>query len=305
MELENLPLIREGSAKDIHRVDKTDIAFRFTDWFSVFDVGRASYGIPGKAEAMCACAVKSFRIAAAIGLPTHFVQQLDPITIRVKEAQIITDHALTFADENYVVPAEHIYRRRVAGSILRDFISGKKEPEDYGLPAGVIPAVGTPFPYTIHMFTTKFEKIDRELTDEEMCAMAGLTVHDRDEYWQMIDYLIDACILEMERAGYTLLDGKCEPIMGYGRKKLIGDVFCTPDEDRPVPLDKLRQGIVEHHSKEMIREELIAVGYKRLLDEERQAGRPDPPIPMLPEATIAEISRRYKAVAEAYAGVRL
>ncbi|MDP2708601.1 MAG: phosphoribosylaminoimidazolesuccinocarboxamide synthase [bacterium] len=305
MKTANLPLIREGSAKNIHRVDETDIAFRFTDWFSVFDVGRASYGIPGKAEAMCACAVKSFQVAEAIGIPTHFVEQMDDVTIRVKEAQIITDRALTVDDENYVVPAEFIYRLYVAGSIDRDFRSGKKLPESYGLPAGIIPAVGTPFPYPIHMFTTKFEDIDRELSDEAMCALAGLKIYDRDEYWSMIDRLIGACSLAMAQAGYAQLDGKCEPIMGYGRRKLIGDVFCTPDEDRPVPLDKLRRGIVEHHSKEYIRQLLIAMGYQDELDKARLEGRPDPPIPLLPEATIAEISRRYKAVANAYAGTRL
>lgn len=305
MKLTNLTLIRRGSAKDIYRVDKTDIAFRFTKWFSVFDVGRASYGIPGKDRAMCACAVKSFRIAAEIGIPTHFVEQIDDVTIRVKEAQIITNRHMTAKDENYVIPAEHIYRLNNAGSIDRDFRSGKKKPEDYGLPAGVIPAVGTPFPYPIHMFTTKFEKIDRDLSDEEMLAMAGITPEDRDQYWSMIDRLIGACSLAMARVGYALLDGKCEPIMGPGRKKMIGDVFCTPDEDRPVPLDKLRYGIVEHHSKEFIRQELIKIGYKRQLDEARLAGKPDPPIPLLPEETIAEIGWRYKTVAEAYAGVIL
>jgi len=305
MKLKKLPFIREGSAKNIHRVDKTDIAFRFTDWFSVFDVGRASYGIPGKAQAMCACAVKSFEIAKEIGIPTHFVEQIDDITIRVKEAQIIANRALTVIDENYVVPSEHIYRLYVAGSIFRDFRSGKKKPENYGLPAGIIPEVGTPFPYPIHMFTTKFEDIDRELTDEETCTLCGLTIKDRDQYWSMIDRLMGACSLEMARAGFALLDGKCEPIMGPGRIKMIGDVFCTPDEDRPVPLDKLQQGVVQHYSKEYIRQLFIEMGYKAELDKARDEHRPDPPIPPLTEAEIAEISFRYQKVAEAYSGVRL
>lgn len=197
MKLVNLPLIREGSAKDIHRVDESDIAFRFTNWFSVFDVGRAGYPIPDKALAMCACAVKSFRIANEIGIPTHFVEQLDPVTIRVKEAQIITDRPLTSRDENYVVPAEFIYRLRVAGSFDRDFRSGERKPEDYGLPAGVIPAVGTPFPYPIRHLTTKFEDFDRNLTNEEVCGLAGITMKDHDHYWAMIDRLMGACSLEM------------------------------------------------------------------------------------------------------------
>lgn len=304
MKLVDLQFVRVGSAKDIYRVSKTDIAFRFTDWFSVFDVGRASYPIPGKAQAMCACAVKSFQIAKKVGIPTAFVEQMDPVTVRVKEAQIIADRPLRLQDDNYIVPAEFIYRLRVAGSFDRDFRSGERKPEDYGLPAGIIPEVGTPFPYPIRHLTTKFEDFDRNLTNEEMCALCGITPKDYEQYWAMIDRLIGACSLEMAWAGYTLLDGKIEPIMGPGRNKLIGDVFCTPDEDRPVPIAKLRRGVVEHHSKEFIRQELIAMGYYAQLKKARSEGKEDPPIPKLPEATIAEISRRYKAVAEAYAGVR-
>jgi len=305
MKLVDLEFIRPGSAKDIYRVDKTDIAFRFTEWFSVFDVGRASYGIPGKALAMCACAVKSFQIAEQIGIPTHYVEQLDDVTIQVKEAKIIKDRALTSQDENYVVPAEFIYRLNVAGSIHRDFVSGAKRPEDYGLPADIIPEVGTPFPHPVHYLTTKFEDFDRELTEEEVRIMAGLTLEDYHQIWSMVDRQIGACSLEMAYAGFGLLDGKCEPIMGYGRRKSLGDVFCTPDEDRPVPLVLLRKGIIKHYSKEEIRKKLIEIGYKAELDAARQAGKEDPPIPFLGDEFICDIAQRYKDVAEAYSGRRL
>jgi len=299
------PLIREGSAKNIYRVDATDIAFRFTDDFSVFDVGKTGYQIPGKAQAVCACAVKSFNIARQIGVPTHFVEQLDHITVRVKEAQVITNRALTITDENYVVPAEWIYRLCVAGSIDRDFRSGKKRPSDYGLPADKIPEVGAPFPYPVHHFTTKFEDFDREVTNEEVCAIAGISVQDQGHYWSMIDRLTGAMALVLARAGYALLDGKMECLMGPGRVKLIGDVFGTPDEDRFVPLNELRRGIIEHHSKEYIRQILIQQGYYDKLMEARKKNQPDPPIPPLSEKIISEISWRYKSAAEAYAQVRL
>lgn len=305
MKLADLQFIRSGSAKDIYRVDKLDIAFRFTDHISVFDVGRSRWTIPGKARAMCASAVKSFQIAKEIGIPTHFVEQLDPVTIRVKEAQVIADRLLTTQDENYLVPAEFIYRLLVAGSIDRDFRSGEKKPENYGLPAGVIPTVGTPFPYPLSHLTTKLEHVDRDLTEEEVCRLAGITMEDLSHYWAMINRLIGACSLEMARCGYTLLDGKVEPLMGPGRRKMIGDVFCTPDEDRPVLTEKLDQGIVEHHSKEFLRQKLINMGYQDWLKAARDKGEKEPPIPKLPGKTIEEASRRYKAVAEAYAGVKL
>lgn len=298
-------LIKHGSAKDIYRVSKEDIAFRFTDHFSVFDVGRARQTIPGKGAAVCACAVKSFHIAEAIGVPTHFVEQMDEVTIRVKEARIIVDRNLTTLDKNYVVPAKLIYRLRVAGSILRDFKADKKKPENYGLPAGIIPTEGTPFPYPIHHCTTKFEDFDRDLTNAGVCELAGITLDDQNQYWSMIDRLTGAMALELASAGFALLDGKMEVLMGHGRIKLVGDVFGTPDEDRFVPLAKLRGGVVEHYSKEFIRQYLIGIGYKERLDKARAAEKNDPPIPRLPDNILAEVVQRYKIVAEAYARVKL
>lgn len=76
-------------------------------------------------------------------------------------------------------------------------------------------------------------------------------------------------------------------------------------KDRPVPLDKLEKGIVEHHSKEYIRQLHIESGYKKLLDEARDQNKAIPPIPKLSEEELSEVSHRYAAVAEAYAGVKI
>ncbi|MDD5071618.1 MAG: phosphoribosylaminoimidazolesuccinocarboxamide synthase [Patescibacteria group bacterium] len=299
-------LILNGSAKDIYALPGTDdIAFRFLDTFSVFDVGRADYEIKGKGQAVCACAVQSFFMAQSIGIPTHFVEQLDQATIRVKRAQVITGRSLTPADANYVVPAEWIYRLRVAGSIHRNFSAGDKNPEDYGLPAGAIPRVGTPFPWPVHHFTTKFEDIDRDITFSEACAMAGITEKDALEFWSMIDRLTGAIGFELNASGFALVDGKMECLMGPNREKLIGDVFGTPDEDRFCLLEALEDGRVEHYSKEYLRQLFIEMGYYDELKAARKAGQPDPPIPRLPEEKIEETRQRYIAVAANYSGVSM
>ena len=305
MKYKQFPLIRHRSAKDILRIDK-DIGFRAVDNFSVFDVGRSEDKILGKAKAIIACAVKSFMIAQEIGVPTHFVEQIDDVTIRVLEAQIIKDRSLTPVDDNYVLPIEFIYRLRSAGSIERDFKSGKKKPEDYGLPSGQIPPTGTPFPAPVHHPTTKFEETDRDLTIKaERCAMSGITEKDEDEFWSIEDRLAGACSLEMSRAGYAMLDGKMEFLLMSGRLKMVGDVFFTPDEDRPVPIDELVKGKVEHYSKEYIRQHFIDTGYFDALQAARDAGLSDLPLPRLPKEVIEEVSRRYIAVAEAYSGTRI
>lgn len=300
-----MKLIRKGSAKDIYRVDKNTIAFRCTPYFSVFDVGRSGQEIPGKAEAICACAVKSFEIANAIGIPTHFVEQIDPTTIIVKEASIITDHFLTAEDENYVIPIEWISRLRVAGSIYRKFKSKEKGPEDYGLPAGKVPKEGTPFPYPVHNITTKFEKIDRDLNEDEAYTMSGITKKDANEYWSMIDRLNGAISLRLYEVGFVNLDGKMECLMGLNRKKMIGDIFGTPDEDRPCSLVDIQEGNVVHYSKEFIRQLFMSNGYYEQLIKARALGQDDPSIPMLSDEDVREASRRYAAVAEAYTGNRL
>ncbi|MFH1427252.1 MAG: phosphoribosylaminoimidazolesuccinocarboxamide synthase [Patescibacteria group bacterium] len=299
-------IIHEGSAKNVHHIDSLTIAFRALKNFSVFDVGRSKDEIPGKDLAITACAVKSFSIANEIGVPNHFIEQLDPITIRVKKANIITGRYIAGDEFNYMVPVEFIYRLFVAGSIDRDFRSGKKKPEDYGLPAGIIPELGTPFPNVVHHPTTKYEVTDRDLTDNhELCLMAGITLKDLAECWSMVDHVIGAVRLEMVRAGFGVLDGKLEFRMNELRKKEIADVFGTPDEDRPVPLKKLREGEVIHYSKEFLRQYFIEIGYKKEVDNARAAEKADPPYPELPKSIVQDVSQRYLDFAQAYSGQKL
>lgn len=297
-----LEFIRPGSSKDIYRCDKDTIGFEFNNWYSVFDVGRAPDQIPGKGKAICACAVKSFEIAKRLGIPTCFVEQLNDTMIRVRETRIITDRALTLTDENYLVPIEMIYRLVVAGSFERAFKSGEKKPEDYGLPSGTIPGFGVLFPNPIRHITTKFEAVDRDLKIAEICQMAGITEKDLDEYWLMVVSLALAIKEDMKRAEFNVADGKMELVMGPGRVKSIGDVFGTQDEDRPY---RIENGKVEHYSKEFIRQLHIESGYYAALKEARKNKLADIPIPSLAEEQLAEVSRRYKLVAELYGGVKV
>lgn len=298
-------LVHSGSVKEVYRKKAGLLAFQFTPYFSVFDVGRHPQAIPGKAEAVCACAVRSLEIAARVGVPTHFVEQMDETTILVREAQVITERKLTKTDTNFVVPLEFISRFRVAGSILRDFRARNKRPTNYGFPTDELPSQGTPFAWPIHQITTKFEHVDRELAYEESLALAGLIPQDLEEYWAMIDRLNGAIGLAFDEAGYVHLDGKMECVMGPGREKFIADVFGTPDEDRFCPAADLAQGIIVHYSKEHIRELFIESGYYAEVTAARKQQLPDPAYPYLNDGEIEEISRRYIAVAEAYAGVKI
>lgn len=298
-----MELIRQGSAKDIYRVDKESIAFRFTNRFSVFDVGPHPQEIPGKAEAVCACAVRSFQIAQQIGVLTHFIEQIDKVTIRVREFRIFTDRRPQTWDENYVIPLELITRNRVAGSILRDFRYGKQNPIHFGFPTHEVPTEGTALPWPVHQLTTKFEEVDRAVSDIDAKRIAGLWQREIESLWSIIDRLDGALALAFVKAGFYHFDGKKECALGPKRQKLIVDVFGTPDEDRPV----LRQASlvdgrvkVEHYGKEFLRQWFIQNGFYAALQQARKENRTAPPYPMLPKEVIEEASRRYLMFARAY-----
>lgn len=300
--VEDYPLVREGSAKNIRRADKESLIFEATENFSVFDYGRSPDIIENKGLYITACAVQSFMIAEGLGVPTHFIERIAENAVRVKEVQTIMDRPMIQTDENYLLPGEWIYRLRNAGSIERDFRSSKKKPEDYGLPKGEIPAFGVPFPFPIEHMTTKFEKYDRDITSEEACNMCGITMKDKAEYWAMIHRVIGGIHYHMASVGFTTTDGKLECIMGKGRQKSLGDFFCTPDEDRPVRIDDLKNGIASHYGKEFLRQYYISIGYYDTLMEARKKGLSDPPMPRLPEVVKAEASERYRIFAHAYCG---
>lgn len=295
-------LVYRGSSKNSYRADKTSRFFHFLDHFSVFDVGQHPDIIPGKGRAICACAVKSALVAQKLGVPTCFIEQVADNAIRVHEAQVITDRNLTLADQNYVLPAELIDRHKNAGSFARDFASGDRNPSDYGFPTGIVPPVGAPFAFPVEHITTKFEPTDRTITAAEACLIGGVTPEELRNFWNMIHKLKGALHYIAWLAGYVILDGKTEGIVGPGRRLMLGDVVLTPDEDRPVPVNLLAQGIVKHYNKEFMREYFIDIGYYAAVKAARKAGEPDPPYPPFPDVLIEEAAQRYQSFARAFAG---
>jgi phosphoribosylaminoimidazole-succinocarboxamide synthase len=293
-------MIRRGSAKDILRDGGEGVLFKFRNTFSAFDVGACPQEIPGKGKAVCSAAVTSFRIAEMIGIPTCFIEEVDNTTIRVQELAVISDRPLNGEDAGCIVPAEWISRFRVSGSLLRGFEDGTRKPTDYGFLTNDVPLEGTLLPVPIHQWTTKWESEDRELSDEDALALCGLTIRSAASFWRMIDTLNGAINLAFHKAGYVRLDDKVEVGLGPQRQLLIADVFGTQDEDRPASLVALGGGIVKHHGKEYVRQELIEMGYFAEVKTARASGAQIPPYPELPESVIKEASHRYRLFAEHY-----
>ena len=93
-----------GSSRDVFRVNPGILEFKFTDTFSVFDVGIHHQQIPGKAEALCASAVRSFEIAERLGVETHFIEQVNSVAIRVREFRILEPMDMTVNMTDHILP---------------------------------------------------------------------------------------------------------------------------------------------------------------------------------------------------------
>ncbi|MEK7507455.1 MAG: phosphoribosylaminoimidazolesuccinocarboxamide synthase [Patescibacteria group bacterium] len=299
-------LVYEGSSRYVYRVAPGVLDFDFLDTFSCFDVGQHHQEIPGKGVALCACAVQSFKIARQLGIDTHFIGQIDADCIRVQEFQILEPAETSLETTGHILPLELIDGSCVAGSLGRDFKSGKKKPMDFGFETNDSPADGTPLFWPEQRYTTKREEYDRPLTPQEARDLARITEVEEDRLWRIIHRLNGGLSLVAAMAGFTRFDGKKEVgLVGPRRRPIILDTFGTLDEDRFAPTAALREGEIIHFSKEMIREIFIANGYYDALMIARKNGQPDPPYPDLTPEQITEVSWRYHQFAEAYCSVKL
>ncbi|MDO8594435.1 MAG: phosphoribosylaminoimidazolesuccinocarboxamide synthase [bacterium] len=297
------PFVHQGSVKVIERENLTTIAFRHTDKFSVFDVGSHPQEIPRMGNAVFRCSMASDRLLKAAGLQTAVVGQDDGDVILVHEVSTPKDRPLLPSETNVMPRIEWLDRDYVAGSLGRDFRSGKKKPSDYGFADESVPPDGTRLPFPHHEATTKWEDVDRPMTNEETLAYAGLTVFQWRQGWRVINYANGILGIAAKAAGFRRLDGKKEMALVMVNGILMWmfiDALGNPNEDRYAPSDTLRPGYIDHYSKEWLRQLFIANGYKKVLDEARKAGQPDPDYPLLKDEDITEASRRYTLFADSY-----
>jgi phosphoribosylaminoimidazole-succinocarboxamide synthase len=108
-----------------------------------------------------------------------------------------------------------------------------------------------------------------------------------------------------DKAGFILADLKLEFGFDDESNIILGDSI-GPDEFRLWPKENYSPGkIQESYDKQLIRDWLSKVGYKRTLDEARKAGQPAPGPPDLPRDLIDETSKRYVIAYERLTGLKL
>jgi len=279
-------LWKEGKVKKVYEVSASELEFEFTDQISVFDKIIPTL-IPRKGETLCRTSVFWFERAHTI-VPTHFKTFEPPNRMRVKRVRILENPSPS--DATYLIPLEFIARYYIAGSLYDRLTSGALDPQSVGLSSY---QYGDELPDPFVEVTTKLEKVDRLLTEEEALALSGLK---KDDYHEIVESIlkIDTDIAgEVKKRDLIHVDGKKEFAMDEDRQVMVVDTYGTADEDRFWDLKSYENGRCVELSKEFVRSYYREIGYHDALYTARVERRREPDIPSLPPELVEETSQLY------------
>lgn len=298
-----MKLLRKGKVKEVYEVSEDELEFLFTNNISVFDKIIPSQ-IPHKGETLCRTSAYWFDVASAMGIDNHFVKVVDGNRMRVKRVRVIRDYSkITPKTTSYLVPMEWVARYYVAGSLYDRLRSGEEKAEDLGFRSGHKVEYGEALPEPYLEVTTKLEKVDRLLSEEEALRISGLTKEEFDETWRKVRMLDDRMQQEVRKRGLIHVDGKKEFAMDEERNIMVVDTFGTADEDRFWDGDQYDMGRFVELSKEFVRQHYRNTGYHEKLYAARKAGNVEPEIPALPQEMVRKVSDLYVSLFERITGL--
>jgi len=291
-----MELIHKGSVKDIYQVGARELVFQFSNRISVFDKPIPSE-VPFKGETINRLAAAWFDRCHDMHIPTHFLGMENKNSMRVKMVDIEKDYSKMAGRRNILIPCECILRHYVAGSFADRIKKGKiTDPKYTGL------KLGDKLPEPLFETSTKVEPVDRLIGFDEakrISAMSDEEFAGIVDYTNRIDVELNRIALEH---GLIHVDGKKEFGRNEDGKLMVIDVFGTPDEDRFWDLALYKKGECVDLSKEHVRTHYKKIGYKDELYNARDEGRPEPPIPPMPEQLIKETSELYIDLYERLSG---
>src|SRR5213594_5263976 len=279
--MENLSApFKRGKVKDVYDIGHDQLLFIFTDRVSAYDVVLPST-IPKKGEVLAKLAAFWFN---NLNTPHHMVRVEDANRMIVRKLKMI--------------PVECVVRGYLYGSLYERLVKG-----EVNLPVKPINATKLREPYFDP--TTKSDVKDEPVTvdqivDEgwlDMGEIAALKVSSLNIYKKMSE--------RADKAGFILADLKLE--FGFDEESniVLADSI-GPDEFRLWPKENYSPGKnQESYDKQLIRDWLSKVGFKKTLDRARKAGQPTPRPPGLPESLIDETSKRYVIAYERLTGLKL
>ena len=292
-----MELIRTGKVKEVY-ADGDELLFKFTDKISVFDKIIPTL-ISGKGESLCRTSAYWFKKTSELGYATHFLSLPGKNEMRVKRFTIIEDHG-TRSSTNYLIPLEFVARYFAAGSLLDRVKKGSLDYHALGFKHA--PAVGEEMPEPYFEVTTKFEKFDRPLEEDEACEIGGISKEElagiKEETFA-IDKMIQN---EVGKRGLIHADGKKEYALDKGRQPVIVDTFGTADEDRFWEAAEFKHQRIVELSKEFVRQYYRKSGYHEKLYSAREKGTDEPPIPPLPSDLKEQTEDLYRKMLERLTG---
>ena len=110
--------IMTGKVKEVYEVDDDTLEFAYTDNISVFDKIIPSK-IPHKGETLCRTAKYWFGKLNEAGIHNHYISEPSKDRMRVKRVNVIRDYSkIDGTTTNYLIPLEVICRYYAAGSLL-------------------------------------------------------------------------------------------------------------------------------------------------------------------------------------------
>jgi len=269
--------LRSGKVKDIYDLDEGHLLFHFTDRVSAFDVVLPSV-IPRKGEVLCRLGAYWFE---TLGVRNHMVRLEGADCMVVKKLQMI--------------PVESVVRGYLYGSLFERVRAG-----EVSLPGATEMAAQLAEPYFDP--TTKSDVKDAPITEKEILEQERMTDEELKEVKEESVSIYLRLSAAARRAGFILADLKLE----FGRdaegRVVLADSI-GPDEFRMWPAESYAVGRTqESYDKQVIRDWLTGVGYKKSLDEARKAGRELPKPPVLPSELVSEVTSRYVGAYEKLTG---
>jgi len=278
-ELSSTPFKR-GKVKDIYELDSEQLLFVFTDRVSAYDIVLPST-IPRKGEVLCKLAAYWFDY---LKVPHHMVRVETPNRMVVRKLKMI--------------PVECVVRGYLYGSLHERLVKGEVR-----LPINPINATKLPEPYFDP--TTKSDVKDEPVTVDQIVDEGWLDTEDIAALKDSSLSIYKKMSERADKAGFILADLKLE--FGFDEESsiVLADSI-GPDEFRLWPKENYSPGKnQESYDKQLIRDWLSKVGYKKTLDEARKAGQPTPRPPELPKDLIDETSKRYVIAYERMTGLKL
>lgn len=208
--------IRSGKAKDIYRRPDGNIVFVFTDRVTAFD-GKKKASFKNKGELCCKLSCFWFDVLEAEGIKTHFKEYVPPNELVAEEVSLL--------------PVEVIARNFLYGSLWRRYKKGEVDiSSDFFVQEGAKELEeGAPLAKSFLEFTTKFESVDRPITEDEIIENAWMDKGEIEHIKRETIRIGDIMASYLTQKGIILADFKLE----FGKSKEEGDIILADEVGTP------------------------------------------------------------------------